>query len=113
MAEYVTRTGTQTERPLAVDTVSSPTTVYLRKNIHRATKVDNNTTIEVWEYDEMKLTLAEYEQVKGEMDNPAIVAIREENEVIMQAQAEMFEKQLQIEQNQVVIMEALAALAEK
>ena len=32
---YVLVNGTQTERPLEVDTVSSPSTVYLRKNIQK------------------------------------------------------------------------------
>lgn len=53
--------GSQTERPLEVDTTSSKTVVYLRKNIERVEKEDEQgNKYELWEYDEAQLTPDEY-----------------------------------------------------
>lgn len=53
--------GSQTERPLEVDTTSSKTVVYLRKNIERVEKEDEQgNKYELWEYDEAQLTHDEY-----------------------------------------------------
>lgn len=50
-------------RPELVDTTSSKHTVYLRRNIIEATESDDRVgTITYYEYDEAKLTRAEYEQ---------------------------------------------------
>lgn len=45
-----------------VDTTSSDTVVYLRKNIRRETREDENGTVTFWAYDEAELTPAEYSE---------------------------------------------------
>lgn len=53
--------GSQAERPLEIDTTSSKSVVYLRKNIERVEKEDEQgVKYEVWSYDEAKLTQAQY-----------------------------------------------------
>lgn len=55
--------GTQAERPKEIDTTSSPSCVYIRKNIRQEPKTDTEgNTIEVWKYEETQLTPAEYEE---------------------------------------------------
>lgn len=53
--------GSQAERPLEVDTTSSKSVVYLRKNIERVEHEDEQgNKYELWEYDEAQLTPDEY-----------------------------------------------------
>ena len=58
--------GTQAERPEAVDTKSSPSTVYLRRNIREETaeiaSMENTETMTVWAYQEAALAHEEYEE---------------------------------------------------
>ena len=62
--EYVLVNGTQEEKPLEVDTVSSPSTVYLRKNIKGIEAVgnpeDENYVPKHWQYEERAMTTGEY-----------------------------------------------------
>lgn len=62
--EYRTVEGFQTEKPKTIDTESSKTTVYLRKNIVSVPNVDMDgleTDGTHWQYDEAQLTKEEYE----------------------------------------------------
>lgn len=61
--------GSQAERPKIVDTESSKTVVYLRKNIERVTKVDSITEneYEVWQYDEATISHSDYMVYLNEM----------------------------------------------
>ena len=53
--------GSQAERPLEIDTTSSKSVVYLRKNIERVEHEDEQGNVyELWEYDEAQLTPDEY-----------------------------------------------------
>lgn len=66
MKDWKTATGTQLERPAEVDRESSPTTVYLRKNIRQVEqkKAENSEeTVSVWQYEEQELTAQEYESM--------------------------------------------------
>lgn len=81
--------GTQAEKPLELDTVSSPSVVYLRKNITQETrKQENGEEVTLWIYDEARLTQAEYkeylelsqifytpemEQLKSQMEDEQLV----------------------------------------
>ena len=60
---YEHHEGSQAERPLEVDTISSSTVVYLRKNIEQITREDEMSGEEVtlWSYDEAELTPEEYD----------------------------------------------------
>ena len=57
-------TGCQPNKPDEVDTTSSPTTVYLRRNIQEAVIGEqmDGTSITGWEYEEAQLTKEEYEE---------------------------------------------------
>lgn len=56
--EYKKRQGFMQEAPLEVDKTSSPSTVYLRKDIKKIEAVED--TAEHWEYEEAQLTKEEY-----------------------------------------------------
>lgn len=60
--------GSQEEKPKEIETISSKTTIYLRKNIKRMTRHDEITgdDSEFWQYDEATLTQREYEQYAAE-----------------------------------------------
>lgn len=62
--KWITVEDYNPERPVEVDTVSSPTTVYLNKNITRESKTDLMTgeTISFWKCERAALTRSEYEQ---------------------------------------------------
>ena len=60
MKDWKTVTGTQPERPAEVDRESSPTTVYLRKDIRQVEQKeaeDSGETVSVWQYEERELTV--------------------------------------------------------
>lgn len=57
-----TTQGTQAEKPQEIDTTSSPSTVYLRKNISQVDAKSGEETIKVWQYEEAQLTPEEYEE---------------------------------------------------
>lgn len=66
MKDWKTVTGTQQERPEEVDRESSPTTVYLRKNIRQVEQKeaeDSEETVSVWQYEERELSVQEYESM--------------------------------------------------
>lgn len=75
--------GNQVERPLEVDTESTPNHVYLRKNIKQVV-VDN---VPHWEYDECMVTKEQYEKYMSDLSSPILTTI-------MQAITEM---QLQLD----------------
>ena len=64
MTDWTQVMGTQSEKPLEIDTYSSPNTVYLRKNIAQVEVEDNvsGDKITMWQYDERQMTPAEYAQ---------------------------------------------------
>lgn len=51
-----------TERPDTVDTTSSKTSVFLRRNIKEVTQTDEEGETTAFEYEETKLTKEEYEK---------------------------------------------------
>ena len=62
-----------TIRPQEIDTLSSPTTVYLRKNIQEIEKKDfNEQKTIIYEYDEAALTITEYQIYLIEKQNSEI-----------------------------------------
>ena len=63
--------GSQGEMPREIDTVSSETVVYLRKNIERVEKEDRETgkTVALWNYDEAEITPEGYAAYIGELAN--------------------------------------------
>lgn len=61
-------TGTQPDKPEEVDRTSSPSTVYLRKNIEQVTREVEGSdgkmqTVTEWQYDEKEMTVKEYENM--------------------------------------------------
>ena len=69
MKDWIRVRGSQIEKPLEFDTISSPTTVYQHRNIIRVTETNSfdDSTIELWEYDERELTHEEYLEVYTEV----------------------------------------------
>lgn len=68
MKDWKKVTGTQQERPEEIDRTSSPTTVYLRRNIEQVEKEveDSNgdvQTVTEWRYEEREMTVEEYENM--------------------------------------------------
>lgn len=66
MKEWEMQRGTQPERPAEVDRESSPTTIYLRRNIEQVQRQPTDESGEAvmeWQYEEQELTIGEYEQM--------------------------------------------------
>ena len=64
--EWKTHEGYQEEQPLEVDTESSPTTVYFRRNIEEVPNVGSDGEEAEgthWRYEEAELTRDEYWQI--------------------------------------------------
>lgn len=103
--ELVYRKSRSTVMPELVDTTSSKTTVYLRKNINEVTEKDPMTEeeITVFEYDEAKLTKSEYALYLSSMSS---------EEADTAAQLAIAELAEQMEANKVEMEQALAELAE-
>lgn len=68
MKEWKLQQGTQEERPEEIDRTSSPTTVYLRRNIKQVTQEVEGESGETqrvsgWEYEEQEMLVEEYENM--------------------------------------------------
>ena len=109
--------GNQERKPTTTDTTSSPTTVYIRKNVKRVliTQPDENSAY-AWQYEEAALTLAEYaeyEDLVAQIETPAIQALQEQNSIL---QADIYESVAEQMANQestnLAVLEGLAALYE-
>lgn len=73
-----------TVKPRDVDYESSPTTVYLHRKIKEVEKTDDDGTVTTWyQYEEAKLTPAEYTVYAAEQ-------AREDNLAIMSALTEIY-----------------------
>ena len=79
---YQKREGTQAEKPAELDRTSSPSTVYLRKNIVQKVRTDEDgTEVIVWEYEEAVMTSAEfekYEKLLIQAESPAITQLQQQ-----------------------------------
>ena len=68
MTDWKKVTGTQPDKPEEVDRTSSPSTVYLRRNIKQTTREIEDSdgkmqTVTEWQYDEKEMTVEEYENM--------------------------------------------------
>lgn len=59
---YELHEGSQAEKPKAVDTTSSATIVYLRRNIKQITRSDDMGEVTLWQYEEAQCTHDEYDE---------------------------------------------------
>lgn len=113
---WQTVVGTQAAKPQEIDTTSSPTTVYLRKNIKRVDVKMGEETIKAWQYEEAQLDQEQYEEFQKELDDLNSLANKQAEEnslILMEALAESYDQQATIQENQLIIMEAIADLYEK
>lgn len=63
------------ESPVEIDTTSSATSVYLRKNIVQSEKTDEEGNVSiVYDYDEACLTKDEYDRYQDKLDTEALIA---------------------------------------
>lgn len=87
---YQKREGTQAEKPAELDRTSSPSTVYLRKNIVQKVRTDEDgTEVIVWEYEEAEMTSAEfekYEKLLIQAESPAITQLQQQISEIQMSQ---------------------------
>ena len=74
MMEFQTHEGTQPEKPPELDTVSSTTVVYVRRNINQKERVDERTgeTTKYWEYEEAVIPREKYAEYMVEQANAKI-----------------------------------------
>lgn len=84
MTDWTKVRGTQTEKPLEIDTSSSVNTVYLRRNIEQINIKDSVTeeVITMWEYEERQMTPNEYSQYKMIQESTNIITSFQEQAVI-------------------------------
>ena len=111
---YEHREGSQSVKPSLVDTNSSKTVVYLRKNVNQTSFKDamSGKTITMWSYDEAVLSLAEFEEYKTNVSADISAQMRADNTDMMDAIATNYEQSASAEQNQLSIMSAIADLYE-
>lgn len=109
---WQTVTGTQEKRPELVDTTSSPTTVYIRKNVRREIVNQEAEHFYAWAYEEAALSreeYAEYEEMVAQIETPAMQALKEQNTMLAQALADIYER---VEAQETTGMAILSGLAE-
>lgn len=107
---YKYHEGSQSTKPLSIDTNSSKTVVYLRRNVEQITKTDpmSEEEITLWSYEEAVLTLDEYEQYKSEAAALLTAKVTDDNISLMEAIVESYEQSMIAQENQITIMEAIA-----
>lgn len=80
--EWKKREGTQEQAPAEIDQTSSPSTVYLRRNIEQIEREDGQgNTVKVWQYDEAQVSNAEYaelQQMASVFSMPAFLNLQEQ-----------------------------------
>ena len=110
--QYQYHEGSQHIKPLAIDTNSSKTAVYLRRNIEQITREDETSgeLVTLWGYEEAKLTIPEYEEYKSEAAAQLTAKVTDDNLSIMEAIAESYEQSMIAQENQLTIMSAIADL---
>lgn len=72
MNNWILTLGTQPDKPMEIDTTSSPTTVYLRRFIKKI-KIqpsEDEPETEAWEYEEKQIPKAEYESLQTALESP-------------------------------------------
>lgn len=92
------------KKPLLIDEVSSPTTVYVRSNV-RCLNINDPLYYEAkieWRYDEIQYTKAEWEAKKRE-------ELEKENEKLLKQNADL---QQQINLTQLSLAEVIAMVAQ-
>lgn len=86
MTNYELVQGFQTEIPKEIDTDSSPSVVYQRKNIKRVlssgTEGEDDYIPEHWEYEERTMTNYEYEQYKIAVEQADAINAHSDQEAI-------------------------------
>lgn len=79
---YQKREGTQAEKPAELDRTSSPSTVYLRKDIVQTTRTEEDgTEVIVWQYEEAEMTVEEFEEYEKlliQAESPAITQLQQQ-----------------------------------
>lgn len=80
--EWITREGTQEARPEDLDTTSSETTVYFRRNQHQNEEADEQqegSTVKKWVYEEAEMSREEYNRQQSDLSSPLAKAILQAN----------------------------------
>ena len=103
--------GSQTEKPAQLDITSSSVYVYMRRNIAQITRTDEEgVKRKFWQYEEAKLTPAEYEAYVDEINSPTYQAIQSQQEEMDLANAEIMLQQAEIQATQSDQDEVLAEI---
>lgn len=103
--------GYQENKPLDIDTTSSKHYVYLRKNIQRVTREDElGNFVSLWEYEEAKLSIPDFEKYKENVVLELTNKVSIDNLILMEAVASTYERSILSQENQLIIMSALADL---
>lgn len=63
MTDWKVVQGSQLNKPEEFDVTSSPTTIYQRRNIQKVTVENNDSSTELWQYEERELTIEEYNKL--------------------------------------------------
>lgn len=114
---YQKREGTQAEKPAELDRTSSPSTVYLRKNIVQKVRTDEDgTEVIVWEYEEAEMTSAEfekYEKLLIQAESPAITQLQQQiSELQMSQEMQTIDREIAEEEQMQNISDIQLSLEE-
>lgn len=106
--------GSQKTRPLEIDTESSKTKVYLRRNIEEVSVAEDasGTNVHFWEYEEAELSPEEFERYTEEIESAAhkelLEALQKSVDAYDQATADLLLTQAEIQEAQEAQDEVLA-----
>ncbi|MFV0552916.1 MAG: hypothetical protein ACK5L6_13500 [Anaerorhabdus sp.] len=108
---YSLHEGSQEIKPLTIDTNSSQHCVYLRRNIQRITKEDGmGNSVSLWQYEEACISFADFEKYKEDMVLELSDKVSNDNLILMEAVASNYEQTILSQDNQLIIMSAIADL---
>lgn len=94
--EWLKREGTQLERPEDIDAISSPTTIYHRRNQKQSEEQDEDgQKIIKWIYEEAEQSREEYERQQNDLSSPLAKEIMQANNELI-AKNELLQIQVEI-----------------
>lgn len=103
----------ETDRPADIE--RGVAKVKVRRNITRETRTTETGTKRVWVYEYANMTQAQFEEYKAqlaELETPFARLMTEHNTMQLEATAVLYEQLIAAEENQMAVLEGLAALYE-
>ena len=107
--QFYKQIGSQTVKPVSIDSTSSRTAVYIRKNITRVTKEDTLSKVKTvfWEYDEAIIPIEYYVEHIAEINLTFNAANNELNTEVLEMVTSLSERVDDLTEMMSVVIELL------